>query len=252
MRATPNQTNLSPPVEEAGRWRHGLRLPLVTILLGTVIWAASAMNSLAFPDFSDVNLADTAAEQALLIEEHLTQWRTVWFFAMIARVLIGAGLWMLGRTLRSREHGMRAHTATAVMWLGGLSAPLGVARFAITFGSPEFNADPGNWFVALWVGHWFGIMIAALGLCWLTWRSLAPRWLVILMILTVVAGLAINAPAPVYTPGLLVFSAVALRRLRSPHRLAPQGESESGDPARPTPTAHAHPAGPERLVERDG
>lgn len=230
------------PDDDAQRWRHDLRTPLVIILFGSVIWAASAMNSLAFPDFSDVNLADTAAEQALLIEDHLTQWRLVWFLAMIARVLMGAGLWMLGRMLRTREHGMRAHAATAIMWLGGLSAPLGVARFAITFGSPEFNADPGNWFVALWVAHWFGIMIAALGLCWLTWRSLAPRWVGILLILTAVAGLAITAPAPVYTPGLLVFSAVALMRLRSAGDLAPQDSSKASDFGSTDTTARLHPA----------
>ncbi len=208
--------------------RPNLTTSLVIILMGSVIWAASIMNELAFPDVPETNLADTAAERALLIEQHLTQWRVAWFFAMIARVLIGAGLWMLGRTLRTRETGRRAHAATTVMYLGGLSAPLGVARFAITFGSPEFAADPGVWFDVLWVAHWIGIVIATWALCWLTWRTLAPRWVVALMILTTMAGLVMVAPAFIYAPGLLVFSAVTLWRLRPAGSLDPASITLAG------------------------
>lgn len=228
MEAAATEVKTPPPAGTTDRWRRHLTLSLVVILVGSVIWAASVMNELAFPDVAETNLADTAAERALLIEQHLTQWRVAWFFAMIARVLIGAGLWMLGRTLRTRETGRRAHAATAIMWLGALSAPLGVARFAITLGSPEFAADPGAWFNVLWAAHWIGIVIATWALCWLTWRTLAPRWVVALMILTTMAGLAMVAPALIYAPGLLVFSAAALWRLRPAGPLNPTSITMAG------------------------
>lgn len=98
-------------------------------------------------------------------------------------------------------------------------------------------ADPGPWFDVLWVAHWIGIVVATWSLCWLSWRSFAPRWVVIVMILTTIAGLAIVAPATINAPGLLVFRAVALWRLRSAH--TPDPASATAYAPRRVPTADA-------------
>ena len=204
------------PHQETHNPDRALKRALLTLLLGG-IWTFLLFNSTLFPVLDD-GISGTVADQAQAIEDDFTQWRVAWLVSMPARLLIGIGLFLLGRELARRETGHRSSAATLAGWVGLINVPLGIARVLITFGDAEFAADPGLWFGILWGAHWLGTIIAGLVIAWLTYGLIAQRWAVVVLVAFTLLTTVLVAGPPAYT-GMGVYAAAVLWRMRKgwPH-----------------------------------
>ena len=195
-------------------------VPGLLLCLAGGIWTFVLFNPLVFPVLDD-GIGGTVAEQAQAIDESFAEWRLAWLVNMPARLLIAVGLFLFCRALAARETGLRSKAATAAAWAGLINAPLGVARFLITFGDADYAADPGLWFGLLWGAHWIGTILACLVIAWLTFGSIAPRLAVAVLVAFTIVTTALVSGPPAYT-GLGVYAGAALWRSR---KRSPQGHT---------------------------
>jgi hypothetical protein len=193
---------------------------LLLVLVGAVVCLVGIV---AFSVVGEYWNAGGDAAQAALIDSERVQFAVAFGLQGLGTVIVGSGLFMLGRAIAPIEaHGDGRRRATAALLAGWFGVVVGLGGLSgglhAIFATPEFYVDSMIETLFVVVGG-LGLVVSAVAFGVLAWAASPPKWTAGVL---AIGGLAtaVGIPDIIYVV-LVIFCIANLLVLRSGARTVP-------------------------------